>query len=118
MKRYLFVMRHAPHLSSHVQEALDQLLTTAAFDQAVSVLFVDHGILQLRRGQNASVLGGRDTAAVLGALSMYDVEQVFVERESLLALGLTESDLDMPIHLIARHDVNALLASHDIIIPD
>lgn len=118
MKQYLFLMRHAPHVTSHVQEALDQLLTTAAFDQSVSVLFLDDGVLQLKRDQNAASLGGRDTAAVLRVLSLYNVEQLFVEHESLLERGLTEIDLDLPVSLIRRHDVNTLLAARDIIVPD
>jgi tRNA 2-thiouridine synthesizing protein C len=118
MKQYLFLMRHAPYLTSHVQEALDQLLTTAAFDQAVSVLFLDDGVFQLKRDQNAGTLGGRDTAAVLRALSLYDIEQLFVERESLLDRGLTEIDLDLPVNLICRNDLHALLAKHDVIVSD
>lgn len=118
MKQYLFLMRHAPHLTSHVQEALDQLLTTAAFDQTVSVLFMDNGVLQLKRDQDAGSLGGRDILAVLRALPLYDVEQLFVERESLLERGLTEFDLELSVHVIERNEVHALLAAQDIIVSD
>lgn len=118
MKQYLFVLRHSPHLCSHVQEALDQLLTTAAFDQVVTVLFLDDGVLQLKRGQDAARLGRRDTLAVLQALSLYDVERVFVEHESLLERGLIELDLSLQVQVIPRREVSVLLASHDIIVPD
>lgn len=118
MKRYLFVMRHAPHVSSHVQEALDQLLTTAAFDQTVTVLFLDDGVWQLKQGQDASISGRRDTAAVLQALSLYDVEHILVEQESLQACGLTEADLVMRVRCVLRRDVHTMMTQHDIIMVD
>lgn len=118
MKNYLFILRHLPHLSSHVQETLDQLLTTAAFDQSVSVLFLDDGVLQLKAGQNPAALALKDTAAVFQALQIYDVEQLFVEEESLQERGLRAADLILPVQLIRRPEINALLQRHDVLIPD
>jgi tRNA 2-thiouridine synthesizing protein C len=117
MKKYLFVMRHLPHVSSHVQETLDQLLTTAAFDQAVSVLFVDDGVLQLKTGQNPLQMGLKNTAAIFQALELYDVNLLYVETESLISRGMTVHDLILPVKLIPRAEVNALLQRHAIVIP-
>lgn len=118
MKKYLFVMRHLPHVGSHVQEALDQMLTTAAFDQAVSVLFLDDGVLQLKRGQKPLSLAGKDTAAMFNALSIYDINQLLVESESLASRGLRAEDLMLPVQLIPRQQVNAYISQHDVVIPD
>lgn len=118
MKNYLFILRHLPHLSSHLQEILDQLLTTAAFDQGVSVLFLDDGVLQLKVAQNPAALALKDTAAVFQALQIYDVEQLFVEEESLQERGLRAVDLILPVQLIRRAEINALMQRHDVLIPD
>jgi len=118
MKKYLFVMRHLPHVSSRVQEALDQMLTTAAFDQAVSVLFLDDGVLQLKRGQDPTLIAGKDTAAIFNALSIYDVNQLLVESESLASRGLQLEDLILPVQLMSRQQVNAFISLHDVVIPD
>ncbi len=118
MKKYLFVMRHLPHVGSHVQEALDQMLTTAAFDQKVSVLFLDDGVLQLKRGQNPELLSAKDTAAIFNALSIYDVNRLLVESESLASRGLQVEDLILPVELVSRRQVNAFINHHDIVIPD
>lgn len=118
MKKYLFVMRHFPHQSSHVQEALDQLLTSAAFDQTVSLLFVDDGVFQLKATQNSQAMGLKNTAAVYSALSLYGVTDLFVELESLQASGLSVEDLILPVQLLPRTEVNALLLQHTAIIPD
>lgn len=117
MKEYLFVMRHLPHVSSHVQETLDQMLTTAAFDQTVSVLFIDDGVLQLKNGQNPQQIGVKNTAAIFQALELYEIKHLFVEAESLISRGLTVNELILPVQLISRAEVNALLQRHAIIIP-
>jgi tRNA 2-thiouridine synthesizing protein C len=117
MKEYLFVMRHLPHVSNHVQETLDQMLTTAAFDQTVSVLFVDDGVLQLKAGQNPQPMGVKNTAAIFQVLELYEINNLFVEAESLISRGLKENELILPVQLISRFEVNALLQRHAIIIP-
>ncbi|PPD32911.1 MAG: sulfurtransferase complex subunit TusC [Methylomonas sp.] len=117
MKDYLFVMRGLPHMSSHVQETLDQMLTTAAFDQTVSVLFVDDGVLQLKSGQHPQHAGLKNTAAIFQVLALYGINELFVEAESLASRGLTLNELILPVQPIARAEVNALLQRHAIIIP-
>lgn len=111
-------MRHFPHQSRHVQEALDQMLTAAAFDQSVSVLFVDDGVFQLKSTQNPQAMGVKNSAAMYAALSLYGVNDLFVEVESLRANGLTADDLILPVQLVPRTEISALLAQHAVIIPD
>ncbi len=118
MRKYLFILRRLPHSGNHVQEALDLILTTAAFDQEVSVLFADDGVLQLKKRQNPAVLGLNDTAAVFGALEIYDVHALYVEIESLQARGLDTDDLILPVKAIHRREVNQLMREHDVVVPD
>ncbi|MCQ8102669.1 sulfurtransferase complex subunit TusC [Methylomonas sp. SURF-2] len=118
MKKYLFVMRHPPHVGSHVQETLDQILTTAAFDQAVSVLFLDDGVFQLKTRQNPQDMVLKNTGAIFTALELYEVKDVFVEAESLLDRGLSAAELILPVLTVARADVNALIRRHDVVVPD
>ncbi|AEG00093.1 sulfurtransferase complex subunit TusC [Methylomonas methanica] len=118
MKRYLFVMRHLPHVSSHVQETLDQILTTAAFDQSVAVLFLDDGVFQLKTRQDSQVMVLKNTAAIFTALELYEIKDVFVEAESLADRGVGLDDLILPVRTIPRADVNALIRCQDVIVPD
>ena len=94
------------------------LLTAAAFDQPVSVLFVDDGVFQLKSGQNPEVLGLKDTSAIFRALAVYDVNDLYIEQESLQARGLDPADLILPVQVIARNEVNALMQRHQVIIQD
>lgn len=118
MKKYLFVMRQAPHLSNRLQEALDQLLTIAAFDQQVELLFIDDGVLQLKTHQNPGQLGARDTAAVFNALALYGVERLLLEAESLQERALSAGDLLLPVELVPRAAIAYLLSQYDVIVPD
>ena len=111
-------MRHVPHFSSRVQETLDQMLTTAAFDQTVSVLFVDDGVFQLKQGQNSENMALKNTAAMFLALEMYDINNLYVETESLAERGLTVEDLILPVKELPRASVNELLKNHDVTISD
>ena len=117
MKNYLFVMRHLPHISAHVQETLDQMLTAAVFDQSVSVLFADDGVFQIKQGQ-IPAMTLKNTAAMLLALEMYDIKKLYVEAESLSERGLTANDLMMKMELISRADVGEMIKRHDVVISD
>jgi len=118
MKSFLFIMRHLPNIGIHVQETLDMVLTTAAFDQTVSLLFVDDGVLQLNKLQNAQSIGLRDTIAVFSALEVYDVTQIYVEIESLQARGLQVIDLILPVQLIQRRDTSEFMQQYDVLLTD
>ncbi len=116
MKSYLFVFQHAPHNGSATQELLDMLLTTAAFDQAVAVLFMDDGVFQLKNQQQAEAHGFKDTSAMLHVLSLYNIQPLYVELESLQERGLTAADLNVSVELIARAQVAPLFKQIDIVL--
>ena len=111
-------MRHKPHFSSRVQETLDQMLTTAAFDQNVSVLFLDDGVLQLKKGQRSEKMALKNTSAMLLSLELYDINDLYVEAESLAERGLTVSDLILPAKVVPRIQVTELLKKSNVMISD
>jgi tRNA 2-thiouridine synthesizing protein C len=115
MKNYLFVMRHAPHSGVYVEEQLDTVLITAAFDQPAALLFLDDGVFQLKTAQSPEVGGLKDTAAIFRTLELYEVRQLFVELESLKERGLEAHDLLLPVQTIARGDVAGLMRCYDVI---
>lgn len=94
------------------------ILTTAAFDQQVSVLFADDGVLQLKNRQNPVAMALKDTAAVFGALEIYDVRALYVESESLQARALEISDLILPVQVVQRSEIGRLMRRHDVVVPD
>lgn len=115
MKHFLFVMRTAPHSGIHVAETLDIILTTAAFDQQVSLLLLDDGVFQIKENQHPARLEMKDSASIYKALQIYDVHDIYVELESLQERGLKPGDLILPVREIYRKDVNSLMLVNDVI---
>ena len=115
-KNFLFVLRHPPHGGIHAQESLDIVLTTAAFDQTVRLLFLDDGVFQLKRGQKPATIGFKHIAPIFAALELYDVEELWVEEESLRERGLTVEGLILPVRLLTRCHIAAFVGAQDIVV--
>jgi len=93
IKKFMYVNRTAPYGTIYAWESLEVVLIGAAFEQDVSVAFVDDGIYQLVKGQDTTELGIKNFSPTYAALGDYDVNKIYVEKESLEARGLTIDDL-------------------------
>lgn len=91
-------------------------LTAAAFDQAVSLLLIDDGVYSLTSGQQPERLDCKDMRPVFESLDLYDVEQIYVEAESLRDRGLAAEDLCRAVRPVPRSEVGALLAQQGVIV--
>ena len=115
-KQFLFIMQHAPHQSLHLQEKLDQLLSTAAFEQPVRLLLLDDGVFLLKKEQQPAAIDSKVIAPIVDSLALFDVNELYVEQESLAERGLTLTDLEhSPIEL-RRDQIGTLMARHDCIL--
>jgi tRNA 2-thiouridine synthesizing protein C len=92
-KKFLYVNRKAPHGSIYAQESLEVVLIGAAFEQDVTLAFIDDGVYQLLQNQDTANIGSKNFAPTFRALGDYDVNQIYVERESLELRGLSKEDL-------------------------
>lgn len=115
-KNLLFVVAKAPHGSLHLQEYLDMVLTAAAFEQKVGLLFVEDGVHLLAGGQQPDRIGARDVAAVLQSLPLYGVEQVFVERDSVDERAVDIALDGISVQLVERCRVGAVMAGFDAVV--
>lgn len=95
-KKFLYVNRKAPYGTIYALESLEVVLIGAAFDQDVSLAFIDDGVFQIAKGQDTKSLGVKNFSPTFRALGDYGVTKLYVEKESLGERGLTEDDL-MPI---------------------
>ena len=103
IKKFMYVNRKAPYGTIYAWESLEVVLIGAAFEQDVSVAFVDDGVYQLCKGQDTTGLGIKNFSATYRALGDYDVNKLYVEKESLDARGLTLDDL-MPLKYEDEND--------------
>lgn len=93
VKKLMYVNRRAPYGTIYALEGLEVVLVGAAFDQDVSMAFVDDGVYQLRKGQDTGAAGVKNFSRTYRALGDYGVSKLYVEQESLEERGLTLDDL-------------------------
>ena len=115
VKRFMYVNRRAPYGTIYALECLEVVLVAAAFDQDVSVVFMDDGVCQLKKNQDTTGIGMKNFSKTYGALDDYDVEKIYVEKESLAARGLTADDLVIPVEVLAADDVREVMAQQDVV---
>jgi len=89
----MYINRKAPYGTIYAWESLEVVLIGAAFDQQVSLAFVDDGVYQLMKGQDTTEVGIKNFSPTYAALGDYDVNKIYIEKESLEARGLTLDDL-------------------------
>ncbi|MCE4056186.1 sulfurtransferase complex subunit TusC [Pseudomonas sp. Au-Pse12] len=94
-KSLLLISRQAPWSGPGAREALDIVLAGGAFDLPIGLLFLDDGVLQLARGQQASLLRQKDLSANLQALSLFGVDELFACSASVKARGLDPAALGL-----------------------
>jgi tRNA 2-thiouridine synthesizing protein C len=116
VKKFLFVNRKAPYGSVYALEGLEVVLISAAFDQDVSLAFLDDGVYQLAKGQNTKAIGSKNFSPTYRALEGYDIEKLYVERGSLEARGLAEEDLLVDAKVVSGAEMAALMDEMDVII--
>jgi tRNA 2-thiouridine synthesizing protein C len=116
VKKFLFVNRKAPYGSVYALEGLEVVLISAAFDQDVSLAFLDDGVYQLAKGQNTKAIEAKNFSPTYRALEGYDIEKLYVERESLQARGLAEEDLLVDVTVLGAAEMAALMDEMDVMI--
>lgn len=116
IKKFMFVNRKAPHGTIYALESLEVVLITAAFDQDVSLAFLDDGVYQLKKGQQTKGIETKNFSPTFRALDGYDIEKLYVEKESLEARQLTEDDLLVDVIILSRTEMGALMESQDVVL--
>ena len=116
IKKFMFVNRKAPYGTIYALESLEVVLISAAFDQDVSLAFLDDGVYQLRKGQQTKGIETKNFSPTYRALDGYDVEKLYVEKEALEERGLTEDDLLVDVIVLPRAEMGALMDEQDVVL--
>ena len=116
VKKFLYINRRAPHGSIYAHEALEVVLIGAAFDQDVSLAFIDDGVYQLKKNQDTSDINTKNFSKTYGALEMYDVEKLYVEKESLEQRGLSEDDLLVDVKILTSDEMKKIITDSEVIL--
>ena len=116
IKKFLYINRKAPHGTIYAHEALEVVLIGAAFEQDVSMAFIDDGVFQLKKDQNTDQIETKNFTKTYSALEMYDVEKLYVEKESLEERGLSEQDLSVEVKVIPSSEMKELIEDSEVIL--
>lgn len=95
-KKFFYLNRKAPYGTIYALKSLEVVLIGAAFEQDVSLGFVDDGVYQLMDHQDAAGTGMKGFSKIYRALGDYEVRKLYVEKELLETRGLSVDDL-MPL---------------------
>lgn len=116
VRRFMIVNRKAPYGTVYALESLEVVLIGAAFDQQMSLVFLDDGVYQLKKGQQTAGIGQKNFSPTYRALEDYDVDQLYVERESLEARGLTVEELVVPVRVLGSAELGVLMDEQDVVL--
>ncbi len=116
IKKFMFVNRKAPYGTIYALESLEVVLITAAFDQDVSLAFLDDGVYQLKKGQQTKGIDTKNFSPTYRALEGYDIEKLYVEKESLEARGITEDDLLVDVTVLSRQEMGELMGQQHVVL--
>ena len=128
-KKFMYLNRKAPYGTIYAWESLEVVLIGAAFEQDVSLAFLDDGVFQLTKGQDTKGIGMKNFSPTYAALGDYEVTKIYVEKESLEERGLTIDDLQHlvwedededwaekdSIRLVSRSELADVLATQDVL---
>ena len=115
IKKYLFALRKSSYSGLYVQEMMDIILTTAAFEQDVTILLLDDAVFHLKNHQNAINSAYKNTATLFSILPTMDVDAIFVETQSLLERGLSADMLTLSVQEVSREDITPFMSQFDIV---
>lgn len=116
VKKFMFVNRKAPHGSIYALEVLEMVLISAAFDQDVHLAFLDDGLYQIVKNQDPAAIEMKNFSKTFRALEGYDIEKLYVERESMEARGLSEADFIVDVEIIGQAEMAALMNGMDVVL--
>jgi tRNA 2-thiouridine synthesizing protein C len=128
-KKFMYINRKAPYGTIYAWESLEVVLIGAAFEQDVSLAFMDDGVFQLTKGQDTAGIGMKNFSPTYSALGDYEVTKIYVEKESLEERGLGLDDLQHlvwedededyaekdSIRLVSRAELAEIIAGQDVL---
>jgi len=80
------------------------------------MLFIDDGVYQLKKEQAPEGIEFKNFSKTYRALEMYDVEKLYVEKESLEERGIGVDDMLVDVEVIPSTEVKALVDQHDVVL--
>ncbi len=129
-KKFMCVNRRAPYGTIYALESLEVVLIAAAFEQDISLVFMDDGVYQLMKAQDTAAIGVKNFSPAYSALGDYDVKKIYIESDSLKERGLSEDKLlalsyededddwkeKSSVRIVGRDELAKLMSEQDVVL--
>lgn len=112
-KNILIIIRQIPYSSQLPVAALDILLTAAAFEQTVSLLFMGNGVLHLLDNQHVEDSGMKNISKAIPSLELYDIEKIFYDESALTRKKIKNGDLIFQATPLSLTQIAAVIEDAD-----
>jgi len=109
-KKVLYIFSQAPYSNSTGLEGLDAVLVGAAFEQQISLLFLNDGVFQLKKQQDVSSTPIKEYTKTFLALNDFEIDNAYTHDLSMQARGLQDSDLIIATRPLTSAQVSDLIA--------
>ena len=116
VKKFMYLNRKAPYGTIYALEVLEMVLISAAFEQDVHVAFVDDGVYQIKKGHDTQGIEMKSFLPTYRALEGYDIEKIYVEKESMEERGLSPEDFVVSVEVLDRACMSDLINTMDVVL--
>lgn len=115
-KTFTYLSRSAPYGSNRAQVCLDAALATAVFEQTVNYVFLDDGVYQLLKDQNADKIFTKTIGNAIETLELYGIQNIFIKEDSLRERNLSIDDLAIKVEPLSNKKLAELIDGSDSVI--
>ena len=112
-KKIGIINKCSPHGSAQGRESLDLTLAMSAFNESLSVFFIEDGIYQLVANHVTDEVLQKHYQPLLKMLDLYDVENIYVCQQSLSQRGIKKEALVIEATVINNAQLKQFLSLQD-----
>lgn len=115
-KKILILCRKAPYGNSLARAAFDIAMAASAFEQELAIVFIGDGVFQLLDDQNSEHIEQKHHGKLLSALSLYDIDDLYAEKEAFETRNIDTEKLIVSTTLLTQEELKNIFEQYDTIL--
>ena len=112
-KKIGIINSSSSHGTAQGRESLDLILALSAFNESLSLFFINDGVYQLLEGHEPKNILQKNYQPLFKMLEMYDVENIYACSESLTQRNLNTEQLLIDVSLLDKQQLQIEFAKQD-----
>lgn len=115
-KKYAIINTSSSFDALAGKESLDAALILASYEMDVSLFFVGDGVFQSQTQQHPEGIGAKDYISTFKALAFYDIDNIFICEQSLIARNLSRDVVFANANIASSDQITQQLAGFDVVL--